>query len=175
MTEDYIKKAVRLLWKEAFGDSDEFIDSFMLRFYKQEHLLYAQENGQLVSMLHILPFTRGGEKIGYIYAVATAEKQRNKGYASFLLNKAIETAKREKFAALVTIPASKALRSYYERFGFKGEYRVEFSTPEGIDLGTGEKEKDLLSILPIKTFQLPGNEEKIRLEYQEGYTPHIKK
>ncbi len=167
MTEEYIKDAVRLLWKDSFGDSDEFIETFMLRLYKQEHLLYVQENGQLVSMLHILPFTINRKKAGYIYAVATAEEHRNKGYASYLLNKAIETAKRDKFAALVTIPASKALRSYYERFGFKGEYRAEFCTPFGIDLGTGEKEKDLLSILPIGTFQLPRKEEKIILELQE--------
>lgn len=167
MTGDCINDAVRRLWKETFGDSNEFINSFMRHYSKQESLMTVKENGQLVSMLHILPFTMNGDKVGYIYAVATAEEHRNKGYASFLLKKAVETAKREKLAALVTIPASKALRSYYKRFGFKGEYKVEFSTPFGIDLGTGEKEKDLLAILPIDASPLPRNEETIKLEYRE--------
>ena len=161
------KDAIRQLWKESFGDSDWFIAGFLEKFHTAERMLAIEENGKLVSMLHILPFRIGSYSIGYIYGIATAMETRQKGYATMLIRQAIELARDRKFNALALIPADQRLKEFYSRFGFTGEYPVSFSTPDNFDLGTGEKEKDILSILPLHNYTLPESESSLRLEWNE--------
>ena len=137
----------RLLWKEAFADSDEFIGYFMKSIYSCENMLYIEENGRVISMLHIVPFTYNGHDAGYIYAVATASEERGKGLASMLLKRAIEVSRKKGLTALFTIPASEGLRTFYSKFGFTGRHPVEFITKEDFDFGTGDKNKDIASVL----------------------------
>jgi GNAT superfamily N-acetyltransferase len=106
-------------------------------------------------MLHILPFTMDGKSIGYIYGVATTLEERGKGHATMLMERAIEVARKEGYYALVTIPADRNLRNYYEKFGFCGAYKSRFEMPDGFDPGTGDKKSDLISILPLKDIALP--------------------
>lgn len=148
------KESIKELWKEAFGDSNEFIEHFMEHYYTPDRALLIKENGKLLSMLHILPFVMNGEKVGYIYGVATAYEERGKGHASKLIRKAMELARKKGYHALATIPADEDLRQYYEKFGFKGSYRALFQMPDNFDPGTGNKESDLLSIRPLTEIRL---------------------
>ena len=149
MRNGFQKSGCRKLWKEVFGDSDEFIDTFMRSIYNSENMLYIEKNGRVISMLHIVPFTFNSHKAGYIYAVATAPKERGKGLASMLLERAIDVSQKKGFAALFTIPANEELRTFYSKFGFTGRHPIEFITKENFDFGTGEKEKDIASALFI--------------------------
>lgn len=137
----------RDLWKEAFGDSDEFIDTFMRSIYNSENMLYIEKDECIISMLHIIPFTFNSHKAGYIYAVATTPKERGKGLASMLLERAIDVSQKKGFAALFTIPANEELRTFYSKFGFTGRHPIEFITKENFDFGTGDKNKDIASVL----------------------------
>lgn len=142
-----IKEQCRQLWKDVFGDSDEFIDRFMTHYFCYENMLCIEQGGKLQSMLHIVPFELNGEKAAYIYAVATAAEARGKGYATELMKRAINKAQNEGYKAIVTLPADEELYKFYARFGFKGKHAVEFITDEGIDFGTGESEKDFATVL----------------------------
>ncbi|MBO7302507.1 MAG: GNAT family N-acetyltransferase [Bacteroidaceae bacterium] len=137
------------LWKEVFGDEEEFILSFMQNYYEKSNMLYIEENGKLLSMLHLIPFEFKSLKVGYIYALATATDARGRGFASTLIKKAIEKARSNGFAALVTLPAEEKLHNYYNRFGFKGKYKTLFHTPDNFDFGTGDKEKDFVTVLEL--------------------------
>lgn len=158
-------EAIKKLWKEAFRDSDEFIEQFMECYHTPDRALLIEKEEKLLSMLHILPFEMNGRSVGYMYGVATAYEERGKGHASKLIEQAIEIARERGFHALVTIPANDKLRLYYERFGFKGSYRTLFEMPDNFDPGTGNSESDLLSILPLKEIVLPGADCTILLSW----------
>ena len=137
------KEECRRLWKEVFGDSDEFIASFINLFYNEENMLCIEQDGKLLSMLHIIPFELNGSKVAYIYAVATDADARGKGYAGKLIRHAIEKAQSKGYKAIFTLPADDMLRDFYSKFGFKGRYAIKFETKECFDFGTGEEEKDI--------------------------------
>lgn len=131
------------LWKEVFGDSDEFISSFINDIYNADNMLCIEQAGKIVSMLHFIPFEMNGSKVAYIYAVATDADARGQGYATKLIKQAIEKAQAEGYKAIFTLPADDMLRSFYSQFGFKGRYTIKFETKEHFDFGTGEEEKDI--------------------------------
>ena len=137
------KEECRRLWKEVFGDSDEFIASFINLFYNEENMLCIEQDGKMLSMLHIIPFELNGSKVAYVYAVATDADARGKGYAGKLIRQAIEKAQAEGYKAIFTLPADDMLREFYSKFGFKGRYAIKFETKECFDFGTGEEEKDI--------------------------------
>lgn len=144
-----IKKQCKSLWKEAFGDSDEFIAYYFLHYYKHDNMLYIEHDSKLLSMLHIIPFEIGDIPVAYIYAVATSSYGRGKGYASELITRAITKAKAEGYKAVVTLPADSGLHEFYKRFGFEGKYLSRFVTPDGFDFGTGEADKDFTALLTL--------------------------
>ena len=82
-------EAIKKLWKEAFGDSDEFIEQFMECYHTPDRALLIEKEEKLLSMLHILPFDMNGKSVGYMYGVATAYEERGKGHASKLVELAI--------------------------------------------------------------------------------------
>lgn len=138
------------LWQEAFGDDDEFVDSFIMRHYQAQNMLSISDSEGLLSMLHLLPFESQTGKVGYIYGVATKQDQRGKGLCSELMRQAIDEGRKRGFDALMLIPAGDGLNDFYARFGFGGEIVVEFRCSDGFDFGTGNKEQDRAMILPLK-------------------------
>ena len=146
------------LWKEMFGDSDEFIASFINNIYNADNMLCIEHDGKIVSMLHLIPFELNKEKVAYIYAVATDSNKRRQGYATKLIKKAIEKAKAEGFKAVLTLPADEGLRNFYSQFGFEGIYAVKFKTKENFDFGTGDQEKDFVMLLPLENGFTAGEE-----------------
>ena len=158
---------VKQLWQEAFGDSEEFIDTFLHRFHTPERMYTLWNGDQLLSMLHLLPFRMNGTEVGYIYGVATSPTERGKGHATHLLREAIEQARNKRLGALVTIPADESLRRYYAKFGFTGRHPAFFKGTGDFDLGTGESCKDIMAILPLNNTPPLANNDTITLEWRE--------
>lgn len=164
---DILKAECIRLWKTAFSDSDDFIASFIESHYKEENMLYIEQNGKLLSMLHLIPFHLNGMCVAYIYAVATDSNARGKGYATTLMQQAIEKAEKDGYKAVITLPADKGLVGFYSRFGFKGLYSVTFDTPDNFDFGTGNADNDFVTILPLdNSFAVPTEKDKIILKKQ---------
>ena len=149
------KEECRRLWKEVFGDSDEFIASFINHFYNEENMLCIEQDGKMLSMLHIIPFELNGSKVAYIYAVATDADARGKGYAGKLIRQSIEKAQSKGYKAIFTLPADDILRDFYSKFGFKGRYAIKFETKECFDFGTGEEEKDIAMAIVLDKRLIP--------------------
>lgn len=148
------EQACRRLWMEAFGDEEVFVDRFLIRHYRQERMLSIEEEGNLCSMLHLIPFQSGDYRIGYLYGVATAPEKRGRGYASTLIRQAIEKGHQEGLDGLMLIPADEDLRTFYGRFGFAGDYPIRLLSRDDFDFGTGDAERDramLLALNPIDT------------------------
>lgn len=138
------------LWQEAFGDSNEFISQFITNYYKEDYMLCIEENNEVVSMLHFIPFEHNGYRVAYLYAIATRINAQGKGFAKSLIYRAIKKAKEEGYRAVFTLPADERLKGFYTQFGFKGKFAVRFETSDGFDFGTGDSEKDFVMMLPLE-------------------------
>lgn len=136
--------ACKALWQEAFGDGDDFVDSFLIRYYSRRRALTVEEQGQTVAMLHLLPFDTELGRTTYIYGVATARSARHRGLASQLMRQAMTLiAERGDDAAfLIPTPGEEWLRTFYEGFGLAGEIPVSFVSEDGFDFGTGDAATD---------------------------------
>jgi len=164
---------VKALWREAFGDEDDFIDAFIMRFYSRRRAFTARREGRLAGMLHRVPFRTELGRTGYLFGVATGREFRRQGIASQLIAETIRRSREEGFDALMLIPADEQLRRFYARFGFAGAVPVRFaaardfdaaasdasdaSDPSGdngygsgeFDFGTGDPAADFAMILPL--------------------------
>lgn len=114
---------LRELWREAFGDSDEFIDAFMGCFGGDDYLHTLSCDGRVVAALYALPygFSTGGEyhRLAYIYAVATRKEFRGQGVMRMLMGLVHDSLKQQGYAAAFLLPSSVALANYYASMGYK--------------------------------------------------------
>ena len=108
--------AVIRIWQEAFGDSAEYIKSFISIFGK--HMLISEQNDTPVAMMTLIPTEIDGKKGRYIYAVATLESIRNRGIATNLIQFAKDYISKNNETFLVLLPQSDSLFEFYGKFGF---------------------------------------------------------
>lgn len=118
-----MKKELMQIWKETFHDSDAFIELFFERVYKEENVLVIQQNEQIVSSLHMVPYLmnyKGVEiPVSYICGAATDPSARKQGLMGQLLNRSFEVMKERGIPLTVLIPANAELYNYYQHFGYK--------------------------------------------------------
>ncbi len=110
---------LRALWQEAFGDSDEFLDTFFRTAFSYDRCRTLTVNGELAAVLYWFDCTLCGEKIAYIYAVATAKKHQRKGLCRTLTENTHEHLKALGYSGAILVPASDRLFEFYERLGYK--------------------------------------------------------
>lgn len=133
----------RKLWEDIFTeDTSEFLDYYYSVKAKNNEIYVIEDDGEIVSMLHLNPFNmRIGNTIyqtHYIVAVATDERYRKRGLMRQLLEHAMKvmTDRGEPFTFLM--PAAEAI---YKPFGF------EFIYEQRRSVVVGKKSTDELSII----------------------------
>ena len=114
----------RKLWEAIFReDTKEFLDYYYEVKTTENEIYVIEEDGKIVSMLHLNPYQmRIREKIyltNYIVAVATDEKYRKRGYMAKLLNYAIQVMRDRGEPFTFLMPAAEAI---YKPFGFEFIY-----------------------------------------------------
>lgn len=120
---------LRDLWKEAFGDTDEFLDVFFSTAFDTDRSLCITKDNKIVSALYWFDCYVGCEKSAYIYAVATAVSHRSQGLCRKLMDKTHLLLKDKSYAGAVLVPCSKSLFDFYEKLGYKTcSYVDEFKT-----------------------------------------------
>ncbi len=137
--------ACKELWQTCFGDEEQFIDSFLIRYYSRRRMLSIERDGRMAAMLHLLPFESELGRTTYIYGVATAPEYRGRGLATELMREAMRLAGERGDDALFLIPTpgEEWLRDFYGGFGLEGRIPVEFVTRDGFDFGTGRAADDM--------------------------------
>lgn len=137
--------ACKELWQTCFGDEEQFIDSFLIRYYSRRRMLSIERDGCMAAMLHLLPFESELGRTTYIYGVATAPEYRGRGLATELMREAMRLAGERGDDALFLIPTpgEEWLRDFYGGFGLEGRIPVEFVTRDGFDFGTGRAADDV--------------------------------
>ncbi|MBE6195204.1 MAG: GNAT family N-acetyltransferase [Rikenellaceae bacterium] len=133
---------MRKMWHEIFGDEIHEIDSFLINHSDSIPLIH-KENGEVVSMLYIVPLEVVCKKVAYIYAVATKPEYRGRGIASNLLTKALRVIRASgRFDTAALIPSSTESKRLYARLGFE-DTQMPMEFPANDYLGTGSVPHDL--------------------------------
>lgn len=122
MTVDYPSPAqvqgLRSLWKEAFGDSDVFLDSFFESAFSPRRCRCVTEKGAVLAALYWFEVTCGAQRLAYLYAVATAKSHRGRGLFSALLADTRRVLAEEGFDGILLVPETESLGRMYQKFGF---------------------------------------------------------
>ncbi len=143
------QREMRQMWHDIFGDEVAEIDAFFVRHDDAQPFIH-KENGEVVSMLFVVPLEMWGKRVSYIYAVATKSEFRGMGLASKLLAEALQQVGASgEYDVAALIPSSTESKRLYERLGFEdSRLPMEFSAADY--LGTGSPDHDLAMIKTIK-------------------------
>lgn len=122
--------ALRQLWKQAFGDSDAFLDAFFEVGFAPQRSRCVFSQGLPVAMLYWFDCSCRGEKLAYLYAVATDAAFRGQGLCHRLMADTHAHLERLGYAGTVLVPGNEGLfRLYagmgYEAFGGLNDFSCE--------------------------------------------------
>lgn len=135
------------IWKDVFGDDEEFITSYINRFATPyNYILYRRSEGEAIGMVHYPTFnSAAGLKVDYLYALAVSENYRNAGVARTIVNKLLTTTESD---IVVTIPDPQLLQAWYRaQFGFElQQLDVNILKNMDFDLGTGREVDDIFMV-----------------------------
>ena len=109
---------LKRLWKEAFDDTDKFINDFFDLSFSVYRSLCACEDDLPVSVLYWFDCEADNKKAAYIYGVATAKAFQGKGIASELIQRGHEILKDQGYDFVILVPAKKSLFEFYSRLGY---------------------------------------------------------
>ena len=114
------RPGLKALWKQGFGDSDEYIDAFFDRFLREDGCVAAEAEGRIVSAMYVVggcavhPYRREHLSVGYTYALATLPAYRGRGIGSAVYKAASDLALARADASCV-VPAEPGLFPFYEK------------------------------------------------------------
>ena len=122
--------AVKSLWKEVFGDSDDYIGNFITHF-GIENCYVCELNEKITAMAFAIPTTlsyfahRRANNFKYLYACATLPDYRGQGMMRKLLSTIFDESSNEKCAGIFLHPADKNLGHFYRKLGFEDFFYCE--------------------------------------------------
>ena len=135
------------LWKESFGDSEEFIDSFFTTAYSSNRCRCVTIDGEIASVLYWFDCLCDEKRIAYIYAVATLKAYRGRGLCHKLMDNVHKELNELGYSGVVLVPGEESLFRFYGNIGYETCcYIDEFSCPGK------EKEKVDVRKIDKKTF-----------------------
>ena len=109
--------ALRSLWKEAFSDTDDFLELFFTRGFAPERSLTVKEGENVLAALYWFYCAWEENQSAYIYAVATKKEHRGKGICRAMMDRLHEDM--EKMGrSTVLVPVDENLRTFYARMGY---------------------------------------------------------
>ena len=110
---------LKQLWTTAFGDSEEFLSAFFSTAFSPLRCRVAREAGETLGMLYWFDVTCRGQKMAYLYAVATHPAHRGKGVCRRLMADTHALLKENGYAGALLVPQTDTLRDIYTAFGYR--------------------------------------------------------
>lgn len=110
---------LRALWKEAFGDTDAFLDLFFSTAYDPYRCRCVTEQSRVTAALYWMDCCLADQKFAYIYAVATASDCRGQGLCKQLMADTATLLQTDGYHAAILVPQSEGLRTMYGRMGYR--------------------------------------------------------
>ena len=113
------KELQKCLWLEAFDNSDGALEIFEATAFSPQRSRCITIDNKTVSVLYWFDCTCDGQKIAYIYAVATAEAYRGKGLCTALMNDTHRHLKENGYDGAILVPSSESLFGLYGKIGYR--------------------------------------------------------
>lgn len=110
--------ALRVLWKEAFGDSDALLDNFFKAGFSPERCRCMFAEGQAAAALYWFDCSCDSRPFAYIYAVATAKAHRGRGLCRALMADTHAHLKELGYRGCILVPGEKGLFTMYKKMGY---------------------------------------------------------
>ena len=110
---------LRQLWKTAFGDGDDFLDMFYSTAYAPHRCRCVLDEDRVAAVLYWFDCTCEGQKLAYIYAVATDPDYRNQGLCRRLMGNTHDHLKAQGYAGAMLLPQDSGLRRMYAGMGYE--------------------------------------------------------
>ena len=122
MKPDYPKlrqiPGLRKLWKEAFGDSDAFLDLFFASGFSPDRCRCIADGDEIAAVCYWFDITFERQKLAYVYAVATAKASRGQGLCRKLLADCAEVLKAQGYSGILLVPQDEGLIRMYGGMGY---------------------------------------------------------
>lgn len=116
------KDEVRALWKLCFNDSEEFMDLYFSRRYKEDINMAIREDGKIISALQMIPYSMsfcgGMIPVSYISGACTHPDYREHGAMRRLLKETHRRMYEDGVLLSSLIPAEEWLFGYYAKSGY---------------------------------------------------------
>ncbi len=116
-----VREQCKKLYIEAFKDDLEFTELLFDTLFDSS-CRYLLEGERVVSMLFAVDVALNGNKGKYVYAVATDEKMRGKGYMRILFDKITDEFIKD-YDFLCLRPMNDGLFSFYEKLCFERKFK----------------------------------------------------
>ena len=126
--------ALRALWKQAFGDTEEFLDAFFSVAFSPNRCRCVFENDQLAATLYWFDCSWEDKNLAYLYAVATDTAFRGHGVCRALMEDTHTHLKKLGYYGCILVPCSRDLFAMYAKMGYTTcscirEFECRASTP----------------------------------------------
>ena len=110
---------LKRLWQQAFGDEAFLVDSFFRSAFSPERCLCVLCGDEPAACAYWLDGTLEGQKIAYVYAVATDSAYRGQGLCHRLMAQLHTLLKARGYASAILKPGSGSLFSLYAGMGYR--------------------------------------------------------
>lgn len=110
---------LRALWKEAFGDTDAFLDLFFSFGYDPDRCRCIRSQEAVGAALYWLDLYLEDQKLAYIYAVATAADCQGQGLCRQLMAETADILREKGYHGALLVPQNEGLRAMYGRMGYR--------------------------------------------------------
>lgn len=110
---------LRRLWKQAFGDDDEFLDRFFSTGFSPRRCRCVVIGEDLAAALYWLDCRSGERKLAYLYAVATDRRYRGQGLCRRLMEDTHELLEGQGYDGVLLVPGEPGLRRMYGAMGYR--------------------------------------------------------
>lgn len=112
-------QALRRLWKQAFGDSESFLDSFFSTGYAHDRCRQISIGNQLAAALYWFDCSFAGKPVAYLYAVATDTVFQRQGLCRSLMADTHRHLQRLGYVAAILVPGTPSLFHFYKKIGYR--------------------------------------------------------
>ena len=111
---------LRALWKDAFGDSDAFLDSFFTTAFSPTRCRCVTVGRDVAAALYWFDVSCEGQKMAYLYAVATAPAYREQGLCRALMGDTQAHLALRGYEGALLVPEGENLSRMYRGLGYGG-------------------------------------------------------
>ena len=109
---------LRSLWKEAFGDTDQFLNSFHDTAFSPDRCRCITIDEQVAAALYWFDCRFDDRPLAYIYAVATAKAFRKQGLCRMLMDNTRQLLSELGYSGIVLVPEMHLI-PMYESMGYR--------------------------------------------------------